>query len=119
MKKSRTNRKLTLSWFENQTVSLEKQPDGSYNLCINISKDVLITILKQKFKEKQNIISLSARQKEVLRKIIKGKNNTEIAKELFISVHTVKAHVSNILNLLSVQDRVQAAVKAISENLLD
>lgn len=61
---------------------------------------------------------LSEREYEVLRLVVKGKSNTEIAKELFVSVHTAKAHVCNILQKLCVDDRVQAAVKAVSENLV-
>ncbi len=61
---------------------------------------------------------LAGRETEVLRLLVQGKNNAEIAKELYVSVHTVKAHVSNILQKLSVNDRVQAAVKAVQEGLV-
>ena len=60
---------------------------------------------------------LSAREYEVLGLVVKGRSNTEIAKELFVSVHTAKAHVCSILQKLCVDDRVQAAVKAVKENL--
>ena len=46
------------------------------------------------------------------------KSNTEIANELIVSVHTAKAHVCSILQKLCVEDRVQAAVKAIRENIV-
>lgn len=61
---------------------------------------------------------LTERELEVLKLMVEGKSNTEIAKELIISVHTAKAHVCNILQKLSVHDRVQAAVKAIKEGLI-
>lgn len=61
---------------------------------------------------------LSTREFEVLKLIVLGKSNTEIAKELFISVHTVKAHVSAILEKFAVEDRVQIAVKAVMEGLI-
>lgn len=61
---------------------------------------------------------ISTREHEVLRLLISGKSNTEIAKELFISVHTVKAHVSSILEKFEVEDRVQVAVKAVREGLI-
>lgn len=61
---------------------------------------------------------ISTREHEVLKLIIAGKSNTEIAKELFISVHTVKAHVSSILEKFGVEDRVQVAVKAVREGLI-
>ena len=63
--------------------------------------------------------NLTMREKEVLGLIIKGKTNTEIAKEIIVSPNTVKAHVGNILEKLAVSDRVQAAVKAIECNLVE
>ncbi len=61
---------------------------------------------------------LTERELEVLKYLVKGKSNTEIAKELIVSVHTAKAHVCSILQKLCVDDRVQAAVKAIKENII-
>lgn len=61
---------------------------------------------------------LTEREFEVLRLLVKGKSNTEIAKELIVSVHTAKARVCSILQKLCVDDRVQAAVKAIKENII-
>lgn len=61
---------------------------------------------------------LSEREYEVLGLVVKGRSNTEIAKELFISVHTAKAHVCSILQKFCVDDRVQAAVKAVTENMV-
>ena len=56
---------------------------------------------------------LSDREQEVLRLIAAGKDNDEIAAELFISRHTVKNHISSILLKLEVTNRVQAAVVAV------
>ena len=61
---------------------------------------------------------LTERELEVLKHLVKGKSNTEIAKELIVSVHTAKSHVCSILQKLCVDDRVQAAVKAIKENII-
>lgn len=61
---------------------------------------------------------LTERELEVLRLLVKGKSNTEIAKDLIVSVHTAKAHVCSILQKLCVDDRVQAAVKAVKENIV-
>ena len=61
---------------------------------------------------------LTEREFEVLKLIVLGKSNTEIANELIVSVHTAKAHVCSILSKMSVRDRVQAAVKAVREGLL-
>lgn len=61
---------------------------------------------------------ISSREYDVLKLLVAGKNNSEIAKELFISVHTAKAHVSSILEKFEVEDRVQVAVKAVREGLI-
>lgn len=61
---------------------------------------------------------ISSREFEVLKGIVQGKSNTEIAKELFISAHTVKAHVSSIIEKFEVEDRIQVAVKAVREGLV-
>jgi len=61
---------------------------------------------------------LTSRELQILKLIALGKSNTEIAKELFITLHTVKKHVSSILKKMSVDDRVQVAVKAVREGLL-
>ncbi len=61
---------------------------------------------------------LTERENEVLKLLVQGKSNTEIAAELIVSVHTAKAHVCSILQKLCVDDRVQAAVKAIKEGLV-
>ena len=61
---------------------------------------------------------LTERENEVLKLLVQGKSNTEIAQELIVSVHTAKAHVCSILQKLCVDDRVQAAVKAIKEGIV-
>ncbi len=62
-------------------------------------------------------VPLTEREYEVLKHLVAGKSNTEIAKELIVSVHTAKAHVCSILQKMCVNDRVQAAVKAVREGL--
>ncbi|MCP5095283.1 MAG: response regulator transcription factor [Chloroflexi bacterium] len=56
--------------------------------------------------------ALTNREMEVLRLIADGLNNNNIAKQLTITEHTVKGHVSNILSKLHLADRTQAAVFA-------
>jgi DNA-binding NarL/FixJ family response regulator len=56
---------------------------------------------------------LSDRELQVLKLIANGKDNAHIARELFISPKTVKNHVANILDKLSIENRIQAAVFAV------
>ncbi len=62
--------------------------------------------------------NLTEREYEVLKLVVDGRSNNEIAEELKISEHTAKAHVCNIIQKLVVDDRTQAAVKAIKEGLV-
>jgi DNA-binding NarL/FixJ family response regulator len=62
---------------------------------------------------------LTPREKEVLREIVRGADNKQIADLLTISVNTVKKHVSSILTKLGVQDRRQAAERASRLGLVD
>ena len=62
---------------------------------------------------------LTPREKEVLREIVRGADNKQIAALLTISVNTVKKHVSSILTKLGVQDRRQAAERASRLGLVD
>jgi len=61
---------------------------------------------------------LSSRELEVLKLIVDGLSNQEIADKLIISLATAKTHVRNILNKLAVDDRTQAAVHAMRRGLI-
>jgi DNA-binding NarL/FixJ family response regulator len=62
--------------------------------------------------------NLSPREFEVLQLMVEGKTNVEIAEELYLSPNTIKTHVRGIMNKLSVDDRVQAAVTALRSGLV-
>ncbi|HEX2110487.1 MAG TPA: response regulator transcription factor [Gaiellaceae bacterium] len=61
---------------------------------------------------------LSDRELEVLKLIAIGKDNAEIARELYISPKTVKNHISNILMKLQIENRIQAAVYAVRSGIV-
>ncbi len=62
--------------------------------------------------------ALTPRELEVLQQIVRGRRNKEIVGALHMSEATVKLHVSNILAKLEVQDRTQAAVKAVQRGIV-
>ncbi len=68
---------------------------------------------------KEQHFNLTQREYEVLKLIVDGKSNNDIANELCISEHTAKAHVCNIIQKLVVDDRTQAAVKALKEGIVN
>ena len=61
---------------------------------------------------------LSDRELQVLKLIANGKDNAQIASELFISPKTVKNHISNILMKLQIENRIQAAVYAVRSGIV-
>ena len=61
---------------------------------------------------------LTAREREILTLLAKGYDNQRIADESFISLKTVKTHISNILSKLAVSDRTQAVVYAFQHGLV-
>lgn len=67
---------------------------------------------------KEQHANLTQREYEVLKLVVDGRSNNEIAQALTISEHTAKAHVCNIIQKLVVDDRTQAAVKALKEGLV-
>ncbi len=62
---------------------------------------------------------LTEREVAVLRLITLGYGNSQISKIIFISIHTVKAHISSIIRKLDAKNRTNAVYIAIKNNLLD
>jgi len=61
---------------------------------------------------------LTPREMTILQLVAEGKSNKDIASELVISENTVKIHIRNILEKLHLQNRIQAAVYAVSQGLV-
>ena len=62
---------------------------------------------------------LSAREMDILTYVVRGSSNREIGSALYISEKTVKNHLSSIFRKLEVEDRTQAAIKAVKLKLVE
>ncbi|OIP78447.1 MAG: DNA-binding response regulator [Oscillatoriales cyanobacterium CG2_30_44_21] len=90
--------------------------DGATYLDPQIARKVMDHLKPQAHAE--NTAHLSQRELEVLKLIVEGKSNPEIAAVLYLSPNTIKTHVRGIMNKLSVDDRVQAAVVALRSGIV-
>jgi DNA-binding NarL/FixJ family response regulator len=66
----------------------------------------------------QSAVQITERELAVLRLMARGASNKEIARQLSISEHTVKSHVSNIFTKLETRDRAETVAKAIQKGLI-
>lgn len=86
------------------------------NLALRIFSDM--TNATQFTVEEGGIETLTAREMDVLKELITGAANKDIAARLYISENTVRIHVHNILDKLHMSNRVEAATFAMREGLL-
>ncbi len=84
----------------------------------HILKEFILTLLLLKQYAPINKVQLTSKEQEVLKYLADGGSNETIAKKMDLSVHTVKAHIHNIIHKLNAQDRTHAVVKAIKQEII-
>ena len=92
--------------------SIKKSDQTSYSSLINFNqsqdKGLKQEILEMAIHHLKDLYSISSREMDVFKLIVNGLSNKEISEQLFISEHTVKNHITHILQKLNLTDRVQA-----------
>jgi two-component system, NarL family, response regulator LiaR len=82
------------------------------------SKTIAINAVEPELEKILDTYPLTQRELEVLELIVAGHDNAGIAKQLYLTIGTVKTHVRGILSKLCVDDRTQAAVRALRAGLV-
>jgi len=135
---------IMLTSHENEQNVLDAMSAGANSYCMkDVDPEVLLSVIKSthsgaswldpriakivldkfvdklgKFLKSDTNTDLTEREIDVLNLISKGYSNQAISDELCISLNTVKTHIKNIFQKLEVEDRTQAAMKAMKEDLL-
>ncbi|GEK88004.1 two component transcriptional regulator, LuxR family [Alkalibacterium putridalgicola] len=93
----------------------------TYNGQYYIEDEVTSILEEKRHEENEGHLHdrLTSRENEVVQLISKGYTNQDIADELFITLKTVKTHVSNILSKLEVEDRTQVAIYAFRHDIVE
>ena len=81
-------------------------------------KSRIPAVVAERLAERMGGPSLTGRELDVLKRIVGGRSNKEIASDLFISEATVKTHINSILSKLGVNDRTQAATTALQRGIV-
>jgi DNA-binding NarL/FixJ family response regulator len=85
--------------------------EGGAPMSPSIARKIALSFNKEGYADPSQAALLTAREKEVIDLISKGKLEKEVAAELNISLKTVKAHISNMYTKLQVRTRVEALNK--------
>lgn len=92
--------------------------EGASYLDPQVARRVLDHLKPPTLKDVGAVGQLSQRELEVLKLMVEGYSNPEIAAALYLSPNTIKTHVRGIMNKLAVDDRVQAAVVALRAGIV-
>jgi two-component system nitrate/nitrite response regulator NarL len=65
------------------------------------------------------VASLTARERDVLRRLIEGRTTGDIARDLGVTTNTARTHIQNVLTKLGVHSRLQAATQVVRAELVD
>ncbi|MGF1492786.1 MAG: response regulator [Microcoleaceae cyanobacterium] len=99
--------------------AIQVASEGATYLDPKVAQIVVNHLRPPATEDSEKVANLSQRELEVLKLIVEGMSNTEIAAQLFLSPNTIKTHVRGIMNKFAVDDRVQAAVIAMRSGVMN
>lgn len=91
---------------------------GGMTIHDDVAAKVFPKLLNRQEKEKSTI-DFSSRELSIIKLVGEGKTNKEISEELFLSVGTVKNHITQILHKIGLRDRTQLAIYAVKHDIAD
>jgi DNA-binding NarL/FixJ family response regulator len=95
--------------------------NGNFFLSPKISKYIVHGFMggggRRNYMQKENIVNLTRREREILQLIAEGFNNNEIAKHLILSLYTVRAHRNNIMKKLDIHRQADLIRYALKEGI--
>ena len=100
------------------TTAIRVVADGGSLFAPSVTRRLIEEFAKREQRPAASVEGLTERETEVLRCLARGRSNTEIAAELYITENTVKTHVARLLMKLGLRDRVQAVVLAYETGLI-
>lgn len=115
-----TDRELLLMWphisglffrqdsLDRLVIGIRKVLQGEYWIPRHLLCDLVDYYRKGSGQPLRNQMLLTAREQEIVRHLMTGASNTEIADNLFVSEHTIKSHLYNVFKKLNVKNRLQA-----------
>ena len=115
-----TDRELLLMWphtsglffrqdnLDRLVIGIRKVLQGEYWIPRHLLCDLVDYYRKGSGQPLRNQTLLTAREQEIVRHLMTGASNTEIADNLFVSEHTIKSHLYNVFKKLNVKNRLQA-----------
>lgn len=104
--------------MESLFATIEKALLGELVLDGQVAAKVMPKLLQHSApQEEEQVPPLAEREKEIIRLVGQGRNNAEIAAELYLSVGTVKNYISQLFIKLGVRDRTQLAIFAVKHHI--
>ena len=90
---------------------------GGAPMTPSVAKQVL-KLFSQPFQNKKDLVSLTAREQDVLTLLVRGFSYKMISSELDISMETVRTHIKNTYTKLHVNSKSEAVIKALQNKLV-